>query len=56
MLGRSNRNELPWTPEAAYVVPTAEKDKLPHASEGVRPKPVSVFAISWFTVTVSYYI
>ena len=34
---RSNRSEIPWTPEAGYVVPVAEKDCLPHASEGVRP-------------------
>ncbi|CAL1172840.1 unnamed protein product [Cladocopium goreaui] len=33
---RSNRNEIPWTPEGQYVVPVAQKDNLPHASEGMR--------------------
>ncbi|CAK9074968.1 Uncharacterized protein SCF082_LOCUS36423 [Durusdinium trenchii] len=33
---RSNRGELPWAPEASYIVPVASKDALPHASEGVR--------------------
>ena len=33
---RSNRCEIPWTPESSYIVPVAEKDELPHASEGTR--------------------
>ena len=33
---RATRQELPWQTESSYVVPTAEKDALPHASEGPR--------------------
>ena len=28
--------QIPWQPESTYIVPVAEKDALPHASEGSR--------------------
>ena len=27
---------IPFAPETSYVVPSAERDSLPHASEGMR--------------------
>ena len=27
---------MPWVAESKYVIPYAEKDSLPHASEGAR--------------------
>ena len=33
---RATRAELTWQAESSYIVPTAEKDALPHASEGMR--------------------
>ncbi|CAL1147634.1 unnamed protein product [Cladocopium goreaui] len=36
LLDRATRQEIAWQAEANYVVPTAEKDAVPHASEGSR--------------------
>ena len=33
---RATRQDVPWQVEANYIVPSAEKDGLPHASEGMR--------------------
>ncbi|CAK9003735.1 unnamed protein product [Durusdinium trenchii] len=33
---RSPRKMIPFQPETSYIVPTAERDALPHASEGMR--------------------
>ena len=33
---RTTRDSIPWQPETAYIVPSAEKDATPHASEGNR--------------------
>lgn len=33
---RSTRVDIPWQSESKYIVPCAEKDGLPHASEGMR--------------------
>ncbi|CAK9037139.1 unnamed protein product [Durusdinium trenchii] len=35
-LDRSPRKMIPFQPETAYIVPSAERDALPHASEGFR--------------------
>ncbi|CAJ1344536.1 unnamed protein product [Effrenium voratum] len=36
MSDRATRGCLPWLAESSYVIPAAEKDNLPHASEGQR--------------------
>ncbi|CAL1132158.1 unnamed protein product [Cladocopium goreaui] len=36
MTDRSTRQAVPWASESSYIVPAAEKDSLPHASEGQR--------------------
>ncbi|CAK8990644.1 unnamed protein product [Durusdinium trenchii] len=36
LLDRATRGEVPWPAESSYVVPVAERDSLPHASEGPR--------------------
>ena len=33
---RSPRPSIAWPPESSYIVPVAEKDSVPHASEGMR--------------------
>ncbi|CAK9073806.1 unnamed protein product [Durusdinium trenchii] len=36
VLDRSPRKMIPFAPETSYIVPSAERDALPHASEGNR--------------------
>lgn len=44
---RATRGELPWQQESQFVIPAAEKDNLPHASEGNRLEPSKHQRFNW---------
>ena len=42
---RATRQDVPWQMEANYIVPSAEKDGIPHASEGMRTHSGTLYPI-----------